>query len=523
MPYPKGETIAGHNVHCSLEGTLLIDPMLRLYAMTSDKKYLEWSKWCVGNIDRWSGCNTFSNLDKVAYGVIGIDQIQPIVHSHTLHMNLIGFLRLYQITGDKSLLQKVRGAWHDISHRQMYVTGGVSFDEHYENQYYLPIDVREVETCALMSWIELSQYLLELTGESIYADAIERLLLNHLIAAQTVDGDSFRYFTPLNGKKPAKYYHGPDCCTASGPRILAKIPSLIYSTGKNAIYVNQFIDSTAEIPLESGSTVQIIQKTDYPQKESIVIQVNPKKAERFTIYVRLPGWCNQPVLKVNDEIIPKQKAGHYAVLDRIWIEGDQISLSLPMEPHWIKRLHVEGDDRWALVRGPVVYAVDTVLWDSKDCKSLDDAKEDLSKSMAWSISENDLFGGLIEAPVPEGALGPAYRVDLTLTNGKKLNISAWPFANIGQWYTNVNDKPKRDEKRYTCAIWLPRNNDGVSFRPIPDKQVPSFPGAEGAGAMTPGGRGGRVLLVTNLKDRGPGSLRAAVEAEGPRIVVFRIS
>jgi hypothetical protein len=51
--------------------------------------------------------------------------------------------------------------------------------------------------------------------------------------------------------------------------------------------------------------------------------------------------------------------------------------------------------------------------------------------------------------------------------------------------------------------------------------LPAFPGAEGFGATTPGGRGGKVLFVTHLGDSGPGSLRAACEAEGPRIVVFR--
>jgi len=53
--------------------------------------------------------------------------------------------------------------------------------------------------------------------------------------------------------------------------------------------------------------------------------------------------------------------------------------------------------------------------------------------------------------------------------------------------------------------------------------VPAVPGAEGFGATTPRGRGGKILFVTTLDDAGPGSLRAACDAQGPRIVLFRVA
>lgn len=62
----------------------------------------------------------------------------------------------------------------------------------------------------------------------------------------------------------------------------------------------------------------------------------------------------------------------------------------------------------------------------------------------------------------------------------------------------------------------------AEVKPQASRVIPAFPGAEGFGANAVGGRGGKVIEVTNLSDSGPGSLRAALQAAGPRTVVFRV-
>jgi hypothetical protein len=90
-----------------------------------------------------------------------------------------------------------------------------------------------------------------------------------------------------------------------------------------------------------------------------------------------------------------------------------------------------------------------------------------------------------------------------------LSDDAWAKASL------IIDADEKKGKPF--ILWAQKASD------LPQAKIPAFPGAEGGGAFSFGGRGGHVYVVKSLEDRGPGTLREACEQGGARIIVFNVA
>jgi hypothetical protein len=208
---------------------------------------------------------------------------------------------------------------------------------------------------------------------------MERTLYNGLISGVSLDGKTFFYPNPLesNGQHARSPWFGVACCPGNITRFMASVPGYVYAQKGDAIWVNLYMASNADIKLDNGRTVKLTQETRYPWDGAVKMTVTPHRDGPLTIHVRIPGWArNEPVasdlykfsepfaetavVKVNGKPVPTKTEKGYVDLARTWKRGDTIDITLPMP---VRRLvaHnlVEADrSRVAIQRGPIVYAAE---------------------------------------------------------------------------------------------------------------------------------------------------------------------
>ena len=342
--------------------------LVELYRVTGKKDYLDLSELFI---------------DKRGTGLIGgspyhIDhkpfreQTEIVGHAvRSLYLNC-GAADLYMETGDDALWDALLRLWHSMTERRMYVTAGVGSryqGEAFGEDYELPNERAYAETCAAIASVMWNWRMLLISGEGRFADVMELALYNGFLSGLSIDGKEYFYVNPLadRGKHRRERWFRCACCPPNIARLLASLPGYLYSISSEGIWVHLYAESTAHLNMDENS-VTLAQRTEYPWEGKVDIVVEPETAEPFSLFLRIPGWCREAKVLVNDEGVEKSvEPGKYLAIRRIWEGGDRVQLSLPMP---VERVSChpyvfENVGRVALWRGPIIYCVEQA--DNPDC------------------------------------------------------------------------------------------------------------------------------------------------------------
>ena len=345
---------AGH--HVGMAPTSVLEPMVLLYRLTGEARYLDFCKYILRAWEQPNGPKIISTLltakrvDKVGNG-----------KAYEMLSCLNGALEYYRTEGDRQILEACLNAWQDIVGKRLYITGAASYGELFHGDYDLP-NVNSVgETCVTVTWLQFNAQLLRLTGEARFAEQLERVILNQLFGAQQCDGSAWGYYVQMEGRKPYSSTLDGHCCLSSGPRGVALIPTFAVTTDKDGIVVNLYDSGTARLTLRDQTAVKLTTETLYPGDERIRFVVEPAAPKTFALKLRVPAWCRNVSARANGRRPELQRgADGYLFIQRQWAKGDTLELQLGLEPRVIVGDH-KNQGKLAVLYGPLVLAADAAL------------------------------------------------------------------------------------------------------------------------------------------------------------------
>lgn len=359
----------GIDVLQGLSSSSVLQPIAQLYQRTGNQRYLELANDIIGN---WSRSNQLidGGLRLLEHAADGTPPSKIASRKAYEMMSCFeGLCEMYRITGDKNYLDSAVKFAHSIRKSELMIHGSGSNQELWADGKRTQTETLEqpVETCVTTTWMGLCDQLLRLTGDPLWADELEISLYNALLGSMTPDGAWWAYFSPLSGQRVPSHYQHEDvqmsCCVANGPRGLLLTPKWAMMGFGGGIVVNLYAPGEGFHELPDGNRVTVKQETDYPKGDTINLTVSPAKKVRFALKLRIPEWSKANSLVVNGESFTPNPGG-YALIDREWSPGDQVSLTLDLRGRAVAA--PSGAPAFAVMRGPIVLALDDRLTQPQD-------------------------------------------------------------------------------------------------------------------------------------------------------------
>ncbi len=363
----------------------ILEPMVRLYKLTGNQKYFDFAEYIIS-----TGFIQSANIIDLARQ--GVPPYQyPVVKAYEMMSCFEGLLEVYYITGIEKYKTALLQFGKRIMEEEISVIGcsGCThelFDHTRVRQTQTDYQGIVQETCVTVTWMKFAASLLELSGDSDYADHIERSFYNAYMGSlnthrvpfyrkdvpcvpQVLPFDSYSPLTAdRRGRKVGGYNHFADrsfygCCACIGAAGAGTIPEIAVMTSADGLTL-QFYEQgvlTAQTPAKHN--VKISVDTAYPYNGAVSLQLELAEKENFAISLRIPAWCQNATVTCGGKTEQAQP-GYYKI-SKTWKSGDEILLNLPMQvvKHLPDADQVNPDQFACYTYGPLVLAADKRLCD----------------------------------------------------------------------------------------------------------------------------------------------------------------
>ena len=452
-----------------LNSSSLLEPMVRLYSLTKEQKYLDFATYIVN-----CGGTEVINIFDLAYEDKFYPYQYPITKAYEMMSCFEGLLEYYRVTGIEKHKVSVINFANKILESDFTIIGSCGcthelFDHSTVRQANTTNGAIAQETCVTVTLMKFFYQLTLLTGDVKYSDAFETSLYNAFLGAINTDKvieptikqnhpdwsieplpfDSYSPLTAgtrgngIGGLKLMSDNHYYGCCACIGAAGTGLISKMALLTSGKGFVMNLFIDGSMKTTTQSGSEVTFHTHTGYPVDGNVKITVELQKKERFELLIRNPQWSKNTKLFING-VEQKVESGYLAV-DREWSDGDVIELELDMRTQAIYPIpygheiimnkvvwkinymvptYDEEDpiakNHIALRRGPVILAQENRLG-----YSVDDPVKVL-------VDED----GYVDVTMPEKEIAPyehILEVEVPLADGRKMHVT--DYASAGKLWT----------------------------------------------------------------------------------------
>jgi len=345
------------------------------------------------------------------------------------------------------------------------------------------------ETCSMVEFMHSFEMLVKITGNPLWADRCEYVAFNSFPASRPPDLKGLHYLTAPNMIQLDRHNKSPG--VQNEGNMLAYSPwihrccqhnvshgwpyygeELWLATADNGLCASLYSASEVEAQVGDGTTVKIIEETDYPFSETIALTVSVPKGVWFPLYLRVPGWCEEMKIKVNGKRVrAKFEPLSYAVIERTWANGDTVEIKFPARIR--VKVWEKNKNSVSVNRGPLTFSLkigekwvkyDGREWEAKRWVRSDDVEKWPAYEVYPTTSWN--YGLILDSVSPANSFevvkkkGPVARQPFTPEaapielRAKARKIPAWQIDNLGL-VGKLQQSPAKSEEPVEMVPLIP--------------------------------------------------------------------